>query len=70
MSLVPPGHRVDHTRVRHATHVNIRDGNLFLSPQLRTALTSAVNADLDVIVVTIWLLALAVILKYGDTLLG
>jgi uncharacterized membrane protein len=54
------------------THVNIRDGNLFLPPRLQTALRDGVNADLDAIVVTIWLLvlALAVVLKYGDALLG
>jgi uncharacterized membrane protein len=52
------------------THVNIRDGNLPLSPRMQLALRSAVEADLDAIAVTIWLLALtlAVVSKYGDTL--
>jgi uncharacterized membrane protein len=54
------------------THVNIRDGNLFLPPRVQAALRDGVNADLDAIAVTIWLLvlALAVVLKYGDALLG
>lgn len=54
------------------THVNIRDGNLPLPPRLQSALKSAVDADLDAIAVTIWLLALtlAVISKYGNTLFG
>jgi uncharacterized membrane protein len=54
------------------THVNVRDGNLFLPSGARSALTSAVEADLDALVVTIWLLvlALAVVLKYGSALFG
>jgi uncharacterized membrane protein len=54
------------------THVNIRDGNLFLPSGLRATLHSAIQADLDVLVITIWLLtlALAVVLKYGNSLLG
>ena len=54
------------------THVNIRDGNLPLPPRMRSAVKSAVDADLDAIAVTIWLLALtlAVVSKYGSTLLG
>jgi uncharacterized membrane protein len=54
------------------THVNIRDGNLFLPPRVQTALRNAVAADLDAIAVTIWLLALAlaVVLKYGAALFG
>ena len=37
---------------------------------MRSALSSAVEADLDAIAVTIWLLALAlaVVSKYGSTL--
>jgi uncharacterized membrane protein len=52
------------------THVNIRDGNLPLPPRIRSALNSAIRADLDVIAVTIWLLALAlaVVTKYAETL--
>jgi uncharacterized membrane protein len=54
------------------THVNIRDGNLMLPPRMRSALKSAVDADLDAIAVTIWLLTLtlAIVSKYGNTLLG
>lgn len=54
------------------THVNIRDGNLPLPRGVSSALRSAVSADLDVIAVTIWLLALAlaVVSKYGNTLFG
>lgn len=54
------------------THVNIRDGNLWLPRRVQAALRSAVDADLDAIVVTIWLLvlALAVVSKYGATLFG
>lgn len=54
------------------THVNLRDGNLPLPARLQEALRGAVNADLDAIAVTIWLLALtlAVVLKYGSALFG
>jgi uncharacterized membrane protein len=54
------------------THVNIRDGNLMLPPRAQAALKDAVDADLDAIAVTIWLLilALAVAAKYGAALLG
>ncbi|GAA1817509.1 vitamin K epoxide reductase family protein [Luedemannella flava] len=52
------------------THVNIRDGNLYLPQRLGSALANAVRADLDAVLVTIWLLilALAVVLKYGSAL--
>lgn len=52
------------------THVNIRDANLPLPPRIQSALKNAINAELDAIAVTIWLLALtlAVIVTYGDTL--
>jgi hypothetical protein len=52
------------------THVNIRDGNLPLPRRLRESLAGFVEADLDAIAVTSWLLALglAVVLKYGDAL--
>src|SRR4051812_15712590 len=54
------------------THVNVRDNNLFLPSAAHSALTNAVKADIDAVVVTIWLLvlALAVVLKYGDALFG
>jgi uncharacterized membrane protein len=52
------------------THVNIRDGNLMLPPRVQSTLKGAVDADLDAILVTIWLLilTLAVVLKYGSAL--
>ena len=52
------------------THVNIRDGNLFLPPRADLALKDAVNAGFDAIIVTIWLLTLAlvIVLKYGEQL--
>jgi uncharacterized membrane protein len=54
------------------THVNIRDGNLYLPPRMQRALSAAIDVDLDLIVVTIWLLvlALAIVLKYGSALFG
>ncbi|BCJ55424.1 membrane protein [Actinoplanes sp. NBRC 14428] len=52
------------------THVNLRDGNLPLPGRLRPALASAIDADLDAIAVTVWLLVLAllVLTKYGSQL--
>ncbi len=52
------------------THVNIRDDNLPLPDRTRGVLKSAIDADLDAIVVTIWLLilALAVVSTYGAAL--
>jgi uncharacterized membrane protein len=52
------------------THVNIRDGNLLLPPRAQAVLKNAVEAGLDAIVVTIWLLILAllIVLKYGEQL--
>ncbi|GAA3210360.1 vitamin K epoxide reductase family protein [Nonomuraea helvata] len=54
------------------THVNVRDGNLFLPRRVQAALTRGIDADLDVMAVTIWILVvvLAVVLKYGWTLFG
>jgi len=54
------------------TRVNIRDGNLFPPTRVQSALRGAIAVDLDTIVVTIWLLivALAVVLKYGAALFG
>ncbi|MEU5942574.1 vitamin K epoxide reductase family protein [Micromonospora sp. NPDC047548] len=54
------------------THVNIRDGNLFLPPRLQSALVTAVRANLDLMVLVIWMLALtlAIVVKYGDLLFG
>lgn len=52
------------------THVNIRDGNLYLPPRTQAAFKNAVDAGFDAVVVTIWLLVLAlvIILKYGEQL--
>jgi uncharacterized membrane protein len=54
------------------THVNIRDGNLFLPSRASAAARRFVAADLDLLVVVIWILvlALAVVLKYGTLLFG
>ncbi|GAA1004516.1 hypothetical protein Aple_071700 [Acrocarpospora pleiomorpha] len=54
------------------THVNVRDGNMFLPRRVQAALAKAIDADLDAIAVTIWILVvvLAVVLKYGWTLFG
>lgn len=54
------------------THVNLRDGNLFLPGRVGSALARAVRADLDALLVTIWLLVLAllIVLKYGAALLA
>jgi uncharacterized membrane protein len=52
------------------THVNIRDDNLYLRPRLQERLSGWIQADLDWIVVVIWLLILVLVtvLKYGDSL--
>ncbi len=52
------------------THVNIRDNNLFLPGRLAATLRRGIEADLDAMLVTIWLLVivLAVVLKYGSAL--
>jgi uncharacterized membrane protein len=54
------------------THVNLRDGNLPIPSRLRAALTNALAADLDAILVAIWLLVLtlAVVTKYGAALMS
>ncbi len=52
------------------THVNIRDGNLFLPPHAQSVLRNAINEGFDALIVTIWLLALAlvIVLRYGAQL--
>ncbi|KUL29631.1 vitamin K epoxide reductase family protein [Actinoplanes awajinensis] len=52
------------------THVNLRDGNLPVPARLRSVLRSAIATDLDALAVTIWLLALAllVVTRYGTQL--
>jgi uncharacterized membrane protein len=54
------------------THVNIRDSNLYLPKRIQGALRAALDAELDAIVVTIWLLvlALAIVLRYGSALVA
>ena len=54
------------------THVNIRDGNLYLPARVQAKAEAAINRELDVIVVWLWIvfLAAAVALKYGPALLG
>ncbi|WP_430786623.1 vitamin K epoxide reductase family protein [Actinoplanes sp. G11-F43] len=52
------------------THVNLRDDNLPVPPSWRAPLKSAIQADLDAVLVTIWLLVLAllVVARYGTQL--
>lgn len=52
------------------THVNIRDNNLYLPRRVQRALVSAVEANLDLMVVISWLLTvtLLIVLKYGQAL--
>lgn len=54
------------------THVNIRDGNLFLPPRLEERARWAIAHEVDVVVVWTWLLLLGVLvaLRYGPALLG
>jgi uncharacterized membrane protein len=54
------------------THVNIRDDNLFLPARVQRAAARFIDADLDVLVVTIWLLSivLTVTTRYGRALFG
>ncbi|MFD1826490.1 MULTISPECIES: vitamin K epoxide reductase family protein [Mumia] len=52
------------------TRVNIRDNNLYLPPRIQQTLSSAVQWNLDVMVVIAWLLALVllIVVKYGNAL--
>ncbi|BFU44649.1 vitamin K epoxide reductase family protein [Krasilnikovia sp. MM14-A1004] len=54
------------------THVNIRDDNLYLPARVQRAAARFIDADYDVLVVTIWLLTLGLIIvtKYGTALFG
>ncbi|MBO0870388.1 MAG: vitamin K epoxide reductase family protein [Micromonosporaceae bacterium] len=54
------------------THINTRDGNLYLPHRIQRLLASAMRTNLDLMVVVIWLLAvaLAIVVKYGDRLYG
>ena len=52
------------------TRINIRDNNLYLPQRIQQALSSAVQWNLDVMVVIAWLLTLVllIVVKYGDAL--
>jgi uncharacterized membrane protein len=54
------------------THVNIRDDNLFLPRRVQARATWAIEHEVDVAVVWLWLvfLAAAVAVKYGPSLLS
>ncbi|WP_372594592.1 vitamin K epoxide reductase family protein [Actinotalea sp.] len=54
------------------THVNIRDGNLFLPRRVQEWAHGLIDADVDVIAVAAWLvfLAAAILAKYGTALLA
>lgn len=52
------------------TRINIRDNNLYLPQRIQQASSSAVQWNLDVMVVIAWLLTLVllIVVKYGDAL--
>jgi uncharacterized membrane protein len=54
------------------THVNIRDGNLFLPARLQSALATGIRSNLDLMAIVIWMLilTLAILVKYGEMLLS
>lgn len=54
------------------THVNIRDGNLYLPRRLQARARWAIEHEVDVVVVWLWLVFLAAVigLRYGPSLLG
>ena len=54
------------------THVNIRDGNLYLPRRIQAAAVRFVQNNLDLMAIVIWMLALtlAIVAKYGDTLVA
>lgn len=54
------------------THVNVRDGNLYLPRRALARLQWAVERDIDLVVVWAWLLGLTVfvILRYGPALVA
>lgn len=54
------------------THVNVRDGNLYLPARLQARARWAIEHEVDVVVVWLWLLLLAalVAVKYGPALVG
>lgn len=52
------------------TYVNIRDDNLYLPRRLQARLTSVIRANLDLVLVVVWILVLVlgVVLRYGEAL--
>lgn len=52
------------------THVNVREGNLYLPRRAQRALSGAVEANLDLLLVIVWLLGLVllIVLRYGEAL--
>ena len=54
------------------THVNLRDGNLFLPPRAQRAALAGLRLGVDAFVVVAWLLGLVVLIisHYGSALLG
>lgn len=52
------------------THVNIRDGNLFLPPKVNDTLRSGLRMGLDALIVTMWLgiVVALIFVKYGAVL--
>ncbi len=54
------------------THINVRDDHLFLPPRLQARARAAVEADLDVLAVAVWLVLLAtlVVARYGAQLVA
>ncbi|MDR1790370.1 MAG: vitamin K epoxide reductase family protein [Propionibacteriaceae bacterium] len=54
------------------THVNIRDGNLFLPEGISAKLQWACRVGIDLLIVLVWLLTvvLMIVVKYGSTIFG
>jgi uncharacterized membrane protein len=52
------------------THVNIRDGNLFLPARLQPTLVNGLKANFDLMILVIWvlILTLGILVKYGSGL--
>ena len=52
------------------THINIRDNNLFLPGRIQRAASAAIRANLDLLLLVVWLLtvALMIVLKYGNAI--
>ena len=54
------------------THINIRDDNLYLPRRLQARARAAVEADVDVLLVAVWLVLLLtlIVARYGTDLLA